>query len=726
MQIFSIDVQPGGLRFAIGGGDHKVRIWNMKSVCGESGDIGNDESSQRLLATLRDRFGSINCVRWAKHGRRLGWSPCGHFVTTTHGFQKPRHSAPVLERGEWSATLDFLGHNAPIIVVKFNNSMFRRNFYNAQEVKSVDVGWANGASKTGSKEPQPYNVIAIGSQDRTITVWTTASPCPLFVAKHFFTKCCGFILVKELGRRLSDAELDELKRNRYGDVRVEKGYDDVHIASKKAEPQVDDCKKSGGTIGDGLSNATASARISNPVKQREYRRPDGRKRIIPEAVGVPVQQENISCAVHQKRASTLGGALGRKSDLKERSGVTARAIVLESLGIEKVPASSGIDGNINVEQLGNSTTTGSLSASCATLSIRVFDYKSGADTSPICLEARLREHAVNDIIGIGNTSMMRETEIACTRGPQTLWSDRISRKVTVLARNANFGAVGCEDGCTIKVIFARLSKSGSPLVVLATRQAFLFDMSLKCWLRVADDCFPASNFASSWSMGSIQSGELAALQVDVRKYLARKPGWTRLTDDGVQTRAHLEAQLASALALESSKEYRQCLLSYVHFLARLVHGSVHHRKLNLTELENSSLQEKQMNLDYENSESFLGPPTGMAGEASSDSKSAWDPFVLGMRKHKLLIEDILPSMASNRKVHRLLNEFMDLVSEYEIAPVTEDIAANDQQKTLNSKDNPQVAKVQTKITPALADEVTEHALVTYHANQDTQTNEGGS
>jgi len=41
----------------------------MKSVCGESGDIGNDESSQRLLATLRDRFGSINCVRWAKHGR---------------------------------------------------------------------------------------------------------------------------------------------------------------------------------------------------------------------------------------------------------------------------------------------------------------------------------------------------------------------------------------------------------------------------------------------------------------------------------------------------------------------------------------------------------------------------------------------------------------------------------------------------------------------------------
>lgn len=38
-----------------------------------------------------------------------------------------------------------------------------------------------------------------------------------------------------------------------------------------------------------------------------------------------------------------------------------------------------------------------------------------------------------------------------------------------------------------------------------------------------------------------------------------------------------------------------------------------------------------------------------------------------MKKHKLLREDILPAMASNRKVQRLLNEFMDLLSEYETA-----------------------------------------------------------
>ncbi|CAN0916744.1 Protein HIRA [Linum grandiflorum] len=804
MQIFSIDVQPGGLRFATGGGDHKVRIWDMKSV---SKTLENSDTSRRLLATLRDHFGSVNCVRWAKHSRyvasgsddqviliherkpgsgttefgsgeapdvenwkvtmtlrghsadvvdlnwspddsilasgsldntvhvwnmsngictavlrghsslvkgvtwdpigsfiasqsddktviiwrtsdwslahrtdghwakslgstffrRLGWSPCGHFITTTHGFQKPRHSAPVLERGDWAATFDFLGHNAPIIVVKFNHSMFRRSSSNANA-----VGWSNGSSKTASKESQPYNVIAIGSQDRTITVWTTASPRPLFVAKHFFTQSVvdlswspdGYSLFacsldgtvgtfhfdsKELGQKLSDTELDELKRSRYGDVKgrqanlaespqqlLLEAASVKQTASKKVapvkpsaeigaattkipEPQADN-DKGGGITNDGLNKVSASARVSSPVKQREYRRPDGRKRIIPEALGVPSQQNT---AVHAKAAdfppaasdhgkdenglvpvdvgirdTSIRGTVGGSSNLKERGGCTARATITDSLVIEKASDPSGGDGIITVEQSGSVKASSSSSASVTPLSIRVFDKKVGEDTVPICLEARPRERAVSDVLGMAKTSTIKETEVLCTKGGHTLWSDRISGKVTVLAGNANFWAVGCEDGSlqiytkcgrramptmmtgsaatfvdcdenwklllvtrkgslyvwdlfrrncllqdslaslvasdtksstkgTIKVISAKLSKSGSPLVVLDTRHAFLFDTSLRCWLRVADDCFPTSNFASSWNFGSAHSGELSALQVEVRKYLGRKPTWSR-------------------------------------------------------------------------------------------------------------------------------------------------------------------------------------------------------
>ncbi|PKA60543.1 Protein HIRA [Apostasia shenzhenica] len=945
MQIFSIDIQTGSLRFATGGGDHKVRIWNMKSV-GRGTDC---DQSQRLLATLWDHFGSVNCVRWAKHGRylasgsddqvilvyerkpgsgttefgsgqppdvenwkvamtlrghtadvvdlnwspddlilasgsldntihiwniangictavlrghsslvkgvswdpigtfiasqsddktviiwrtsdwslahrtdghwaksigstffrRLGWSPCGHFITTTHGFQKPRHSAPVLERGEWSATFDFLGHNAPIIVVKFNHSMFRKHYSNGQDMKAASTGWSNGTSKNTAKEHQPYNVIAIGSQDRTITVWTTASARPLFVAKHFFMQSVvdlswssdGYALfacsldgtvatfhfeVTELGQRLTDTELDDLKRSRYGDVRgrqanvaespaqlLLEAVAAKQYASRKGTPSLQQSQQVKPTIdpvnpidsqstvytpevpaeeakkdamsGNDSLNKAASGRISSPVKQREYRRADGRKRIIPEALGVSSHQVNIGSAAQARvvdlssltsdqlkddhglipgevgngapsfkkqynASSDVTNPSGRCNNCgsKERSGITARANIHESLLITKSPSLMEPSGLVGMP---------ASPTSCNAISIRVFNNKDNDDSFPTCFEAKPVEHSVNDMVyhGFGNASLTKETEISCRKGPQTLWSDRISGKVTVLAGNANFWAVGCEDGClqvytkcgrrsipammmgsaavfidcdecwkllvvtkrglmyvwdlfnkicilndslaslvssredasskdagSIRVISARFSKSGSPLVVLATRHAFLYDLNLKCWLRIADDCFPASNFASSFSLNSIHSGELGNLQVDVGKFMARKPTWTRVTDDGVQTRAHLETQLASALVLKSPNEYRQCLLAYIRFLAR--------------EADESRLREV--------CESFLGPPTGMAEAAFSDTKT-WDPCVLGMKKHKLLREDILPAMASNRKVQRLLNEFMDLLSEYD-------------------------------------------------------------
>ncbi|CAA2942923.1 HIRA isoform X2 [Olea europaea subsp. europaea] len=730
--------------------------------------------------------------------RRLGWSPCGHFITTTHGFQKPRHSAPVLERGEWSATFDFLGHNAPIIVAKFNHSMFRRNPSNAQDLKTSSLGWSNGSLKTEGKDLQPYNVIAIGSQDRTITVWTTASPRPLFVAKHFFTQSVvdlswspdGYTLfacsldgsvsafyfdVNELGYSLGDAELDELKRNRYGDVRGRQGYLAesavqllLEAASTKQTPSkkvildnrttlkastglevTTKIKKAHANVGkntEGSNKLASSVQMSSPVKQKEYRRPDGRKRIIPEAVGVPIQRERIpvdaQCdapefpvnsldhrKVDNKVIHTDGGAreesnrkaASGRADLRERSDVTTRATVTESLVVEKVPELQGKEGITNIEQTGYVTSAG-------TLSISIYDKKEGGDKITVCLEAHPREHTVNDIVVPGSTFMIKETELSCTRGLQTLWSDRISGKITVLAGNANFWVVGCEDGClqvytkcgrraiptmemgsaavfidcdeswklllvtrngslyvwdlfnrkcllrdslaslitpnlksnsknsgTIKVISAKLSKSGFPLVVLATHHAYLFDMSLKCWLRVADNHISASNFSSSWNFSSAHGGELADLQIDVRKYLARKPGWSRVTDDGLQTRAYLEAQLASAIALQSSSEYRQCLLSYIRFLSR--------------EADEYRLREV--------CESFLGPPIGMTEAPSSDVKTAaWDPYVLGMNKHKLLREDILPAMASNREVQRLLNEFMVLLNDYEITK------ANLEQKNL--------------------------------------------
>lgn len=317
--------------------------------------------------------------------------------------------------------------------------------------------------------------------------------------------------VREFGHKLSDTELDELKRNRYGDVRGRQANlaespaqllleaasaklatgkrittdvlqnmplqtsAGVGIETNSSKPQTVNGKKNVGSGGDAVNKATPSARVVSPVKQREYRRPDGRKRIIPEAVGMPSQQENILGGASQSsefhlnslehninnnnnnnngfvhadgavQGVTMRKSVGGSSDNKERTGFTARAAISDSLVIEKVPVSAGTGGSMSVEQVGilknSSSATGG-----GILLIRVLDKKAGEDMIPVCLEARPKEHASNDIVVIGNTLMIKETEITCTRGTQTLWSDRISSKVTVLAGNANFWAVGCEDGC---------------------------------------------------------------------------------------------------------------------------------------------------------------------------------------------------------------------------------------------------------------------------------------
>jgi len=303
---------------------------------------------------------------------------------------------------------------------------------------------------------------------------------------------------KELGYRLSDTEMDELKRNRYGDVRgrqsnlaespaqllleqasakqstVKKGASIVQpfqappkvaadvpnsvpvVQSQKApEASPEDDKKTAGPTSDDVNKVN---RLSSPVKQREYWRPDGRKRIIPEAVGFPSNQDNapnrsqnqavdfssLDQRMNGKRPSYGSSSNCNNCEARDRSGVTARANIIESLVIQKASTSAGSDGRLSIEHTG-SVVPGSLT-SCPALSIHVQNEKD-KDSIPACLEAKPVERAASDIIGVGDAFSTKESEIKCTRGTETLWSDRISGKVTVLAGNANFWAVGCEDGC---------------------------------------------------------------------------------------------------------------------------------------------------------------------------------------------------------------------------------------------------------------------------------------
>ncbi|GAB4824717.1 hypothetical protein Ancab_007582 [Ancistrocladus abbreviatus] len=547
MQIFSIDVQPGGIGFATGGGDQKVRIWNNKSIGRE---FQKDDSSTMLLATLCDHFGSVNCVRNTEFGSGehpdvenwkvimtlrghtadvvdLNWSPhdsmlaTGSLDNTIHIWNMSNGICTAVLRGHsslvkgvaWDPIGSFIASQSgekTVIIWRASDwspcpqdrrslgeiSMFNNYFEKAilpsflppfvvsvtmflysldqpslgssggllVDVKSTSDGWANGPSKIAGKVSQPYNVIAIGSQDHTITVWTTASPRPLFVGTHFFSQSvvdlswspdryslfvCSlngsmetfYFDVKELGLRLSDDELDELRRAVMVMCAKEPGSaqssTDLGVPSKVTESQAENGKKSEGAVADGTKKVGNSAHVSSPVKQKEYRCPDGRKRIIPEAVGVLPHRKNITAAMQSHGLDlSMASTDGHRDDNGVHHAGSAPNIAVKRASGGGSDLRSGVmriigDEGLLVERSGSAKAYGSLAACNTTLVVRVIDKKDGVDAAPLSLEARPKEHSMNDIIGMASTSLVKETEIICTKGSQTLWSDRISGRISV-------------------------------------------------------------------------------------------------------------------------------------------------------------------------------------------------------------------------------------------------------------------------------------------------------
>jgi protein HIRA/HIR1 len=104
---------------------------------------------------------------------RLGWSPDGQTLTTANSYDMDKATAQVLTRGDWKArvgremgglhvqsshsllrcstvqpSFTFVGHIAPVVVVRFNPRLFRR------------------PADEDNRHHDPCCVVAIGSQDK--------------------------------------------------------------------------------------------------------------------------------------------------------------------------------------------------------------------------------------------------------------------------------------------------------------------------------------------------------------------------------------------------------------------------------------------------------------------------------------------------------------------------------------------------------------------------------
>lgn len=233
------------------------------------------------------------------HSLRLNWSPDGHHIVSAHAMNNSGPTAQIIERQGFKATLDFVGHRKAITVVRFNPNMFTK---------------AQKADKSN-----PYSCCAVGSKDRSISIWLTCLKRPLVVMYDIFensvldlswSRSGHELLVcsidgsvgllefgpEEIGWALSKNEMTTLLESVYGkslclNMAANKGSQIIESAAMFNLQEEQKSKESKKLLSTPCKNSNMSSQMSQmsgentpfkPTdKQIETRTVDGRRRITP-------------------------------------------------------------------------------------------------------------------------------------------------------------------------------------------------------------------------------------------------------------------------------------------------------------------------------------------------------------------------------------------------------------------------------------------------------------
>ncbi|EGO03480.1 hypothetical protein SERLA73DRAFT_83492 [Serpula lacrymans var. lacrymans S7.3] len=104
--------------------------------------------------------------------RRLSWSPDGAHITASNATNNKGFVfiAAVITRGTWTSEISLVGHENTVEVASYNPHIFLRN-------PSSPIATSNICS-----------VVALGADDRSVSVWQTKSARPLIVAREVFER----------------------------------------------------------------------------------------------------------------------------------------------------------------------------------------------------------------------------------------------------------------------------------------------------------------------------------------------------------------------------------------------------------------------------------------------------------------------------------------------------------------------------------------------------------
>ncbi|UYV80599.1 HIRA [Cordylochernes scorpioides] len=137
---------PMGQYLASQSDDKSLRVWRTKDW--------------QVEVVLTEPF--ANCTNLT-HILRPGWSPDGLHLVAANAMDNSSFTAKIVERDGWKTDKDFMGHLQPITCVRFNPNML------------------------SNAKNEHFYCCAIGSNDRSISIWLSNLKRPRVVMENFLT-----------------------------------------------------------------------------------------------------------------------------------------------------------------------------------------------------------------------------------------------------------------------------------------------------------------------------------------------------------------------------------------------------------------------------------------------------------------------------------------------------------------------------------------------------------
>uniref|UniRef100_A0A8C8CU38 Protein HIRA n=1 Tax=Oncorhynchus tshawytscha TaxID=74940 RepID=A0A8C8CU38_ONCTS len=588
------------------------------------------------------------------HVLRLSWSPDGQYLVSAHAMNNSGPTAQIIERDGWKTNMDFVGHRKAVTVVKFNPKIFKKK-------------QRNGSSP---KPSCPYCCCAVGSKDRSLSVWLTSLKRPLVVIHDLFDKSImdiswtlnglGILVCSmdgtvaylnfsqdELGDPLNEDEKNAIHQNIYGKslaitteaqlsttiienpemLKYQQERQRAEQANHRMTHEAQAHKLTSVVNGESLEDI----RKNLLKKQVETRTADGRRRITPlhrparhRVTHTPLIHLASSLNTTAMKSNLLLTTSTKMEPMKALdSRFTERSKVMPGVTISMVSTEPPV--YLEVENDVSAVSGAKLS--------QLRCSREGREWDTLLPSRVITAAGSSDVVAVACEDRMLSVFSACGR-----------RLLPAILLPAPMSALHCSGfyvmaltACTeCTVSQSLLTQQGVPVIGLSNGKSYCFNSSLETWNLIADkqdslvQCADFKNCISSQD-APVSQGPLALTQghnLNAGRLASRLSSTPHHLQHGM-TLVFLENQLASALTLRSSTEYHYWLLIYARFL--------------VTEGSDYRLRELCKDL--------LGPVHKSAG-------SAWEPTTLGLRKRDLLRE-LLPVIGQNLRFQRLFTEYQD-------------------------------------------------------------------